>query len=386
MSPFNLIFCSVDDSSGVSGGERYDELLCQKGDTIPGFSAHRMVVFPTPDGEPPRKMSLELNVLQKITAPLKAIKNIFKLRREVIKTGATPIWHFNTSKCLYFLPALFLLRLSGDKCIGITHHMMYLQFKGFGSKVYKLLEGFFIRNLSVRVTPSEYTREIMLQATRKNDIRILPIPFDKTAVPGMDVEEGLANCVREKGLLLYVGTIESRKGLNYLLDAMTILGKNPAGKFRLKIVGKVVDEEYARRLKLQVMSAGIDVEFCGYVSEMQKKRLYAEAEMFVFPSLAEGYGIVLVDAMRNGLPIVAFDNTAIPYVTGYNEERGILCETANACALADAILRLHNDELLGKKLADSGLEYVSRLPGMSEFANTWREILNGMTLNCNVKG
>jgi glycosyltransferase involved in cell wall biosynthesis len=80
-------------------------------------------------------------------------------------------------------------------------------------------------------------------------------------------------------------------------------------------VGTVVDQLYYDNLKHQISTAGLtdNVNFRGRVSDEILAECYQKAEIFTFPSLLEGYGIVLIEAFNNGLPIICFDNTAMPY-------------------------------------------------------------------------
>lgn len=65
------------------------------------------------------------------------------------------------------------------------------------------------------------------------------------------------------------------------------------------------------------------VTFVGRISDEELKSYYSRAYCFVFPSLLEGYGMVLIEAMSYGLPVIAFDNSAIPF-TVKNDRNGIL--------------------------------------------------------------
>jgi glycosyltransferase involved in cell wall biosynthesis len=85
------------------------------------------------------------------------------------------------------------------------------------------------------------------------------------------------------------------------------------------------------------------VDFLGYVddpADVELPRLYAAADVFVLPSLREGFGFVLLEAMASGLPIVASNASAIPEVVG---DAGILVPAQDAGALAKALARLIAD-------------------------------------------
>ncbi len=107
-------------------------------------------------------------------------------------------------------------------------------------------------------------------------------------------------------MILYVGRLEKRKGIKYLLDAFSILGEHDK-KTRLFIAGTGPEEE---SLKNYVNEKNIHrVEFLGYVDETRKIELFRQARLFCAPSkYGESFGIVLLEAMAVGLPVVAGDN------------------------------------------------------------------------------
>lgn len=165
---------------------------------------------------------------------------------------------------------------------------------------------------------------------------------------GVDVEEFSPRVGREGGgriNLLFVGVLEKRKGLEYLLLAMKrILEREP--RARLAVVGGG-----PRRRALEELAKGLgisgSVSFEGFVPEERLRLLYGSADIFVFPSLMEGFGMVLAEAMACGLPIVACRASAIPEVVG---EAGVLVEPRSPGAIAEAVLMLIKDEELRARL------------------------------------
>jgi glycosyltransferase involved in cell wall biosynthesis len=103
--------------------------------------------------------------------------------------------------------------------------------------------------------------------------------------------------------LLFVGRINQRKGMKYLLEAMRLLGPSSV---HLTVCGRVVDDlEYFRPF-------GKQVEICPSVSDGELVAAYQRADLFVFPSVAEGFGQVLLEALACGLPILSTTHTAAP--------------------------------------------------------------------------
>ncbi len=117
--------------------------------------------------------------------------------------------------------------------------------------------------------------------------------------------------------LLFVGEISRRKNLSGLLKAFKILKAD--GKIlrrRLVIVGKKTTE--TDHVMKEVTELGIsgEVFFTGYIPDEDLPFIYNGADLFVFPSLYEGFGIPPLEAMRCGTPVVASNATSIPEVVG----------------------------------------------------------------------
>jgi glycosyltransferase involved in cell wall biosynthesis len=99
------------------------------------------------------------------------------------------------------------------------------------------------------------------------------------------------------------------------------------------------------------------VKLLGFVEHEDMPVLYNLAEVYVYPSLYEGFGLPVLEAMQCGCPVVASDATSIPEVAG---DAAVLVNALDSKALADAICRVITDMELRKKLVDSGFEQVKK--------------------------
>lgn len=166
------------------------------------------------------------------------------------------------------------------------------------------------------------------------------------AVPIARYRDGVPN-------ILFVGRMEPRKGLIHLLRAFRKLQRDGV-RARLLLVGTGPGEREARRYVLTRQLEG--VEFLGRVPEAQKAQLFKTADIYVSPATGrESFGIVLLEAMSAGAPIICSD------IHGYRgvvrrERDGILVEPGNADALAAAIRRLIDDPALRAQLSRAGEE------------------------------
>jgi glycosyltransferase involved in cell wall biosynthesis len=126
--------------------------------------------------------------------------------------------------------------------------------------------------------------------------------------------------------LLFVGTINQRKGIKYLLDAMRLLDGAPVA---LTVCGRVVDD-------LSLFSGVPQVTVCPSPAWPDLLREYTSADLFVFPSLAEGFGHVLLEALASGLPIVTTPRTAGPDLITEGVE-GFVIPAGSAETIAERI-------------------------------------------------
>ena len=206
------------------------------------------------------------------------------------------------------------------------------------------------RKLSGRIAVSEPARAYASKYVSgefsiiPNGIDLRRFNQDVKPMPGYD--DGKIN-------ILFVGRLEKRKGANYLLNAYARLKKEHPN-IRLIIVGPGVN--LRRRYELKVRLSRLkDVVFTGGVSYEDLPRYYQAADIFCAPATGkESFGIVLLEAMALGKPIVATS------IEGYSSvvtpgEQGLLVPPKNCKALAEALERLVNDTALRRQLGEKGL-------------------------------
>jgi phosphatidylinositol alpha-mannosyltransferase len=180
------------------------------------------------------------------------------------------------------------------------------------------------------------------------DYTIIPngVDLDRfaDAEPFEELRDGTIN-------ILFVGRFEERKGLIHLLKAYHRLRKRHVDARLLVIGSGPKAREYRRYVGLRGVR---DVEFLGRVSDDDKARYFASADIFCSPATGqESFGVVLLEAMAAGVPIVASD------IHGYKNVlqrgvQGLLVEPRNHRALAAALYTLSNDADLRHRLGDAG--------------------------------
>ena len=187
------------------------------------------------------------------------------------------------------------------------------------------------------------------------DYKIIPNGIDvdhfaRNTTPWSQYQDGKTN-------ILFVGRLEKRKGLKYLLEAYSRLKWN-LPDIRLIVVGPGQPD----RDSFQIIGArGLhDVVFTGKVTYDDLARYYATAHIFCSPATgSESFGIVLLEAMAAGKPVVASE------IEGYkgiveHEEQGLLFPRKDSEALASALARLIDNPELARRLGAKGRETVDQ--------------------------
>jgi glycosyltransferase involved in cell wall biosynthesis len=158
------------------------------------------------------------------------------------------------------------------------------------------------------------------------------------------------------GYVLFVGTLEPRKNLGVLLDAWERLTRSEPALPRLRVVGGVKPggEEWVRRMSEPPLAGRVD--YIGYVDAVGRRALYAGARILVLPSLHEGFGLPVLEAMALGVPVITSDRGALPEVAG---DAGVTVKADDAAGLAAAIAGLLADPAKAAQMSRRGVELAA---------------------------
>ncbi|MBZ5523534.1 MAG: glycosyltransferase family 4 protein [Acidobacteriia bacterium] len=151
--------------------------------------------------------------------------------------------------------------------------------------------------------------------------------------------------------ILYVGRLQARKNLPRLVEAYA-RAKQRGVKEQLVLVGKKdfqFDQLLARIRELKLESSVI---FPGYVAGEDLPLFYNAAELFVFPSFFEGFGLPVVESMASGLPTITSRGSSLEEVSG---DAAVLVDPSDTASIADAIEQVLGNAELRRQLAERGL-------------------------------
>jgi alpha-1,3-rhamnosyl/mannosyltransferase len=195
-------------------------------------------------------------------------------------------------------------------------------------------------------------RLIAISENSKQDAaRLLGLDAERIEViyPGVpEVYFGAQARPSEKPYVLYVGTIEPRKNLDTLLDAWE--GFRLRGDFDLIVAGASGWEGAKTLARLRAHPRS--VRYLGYVPEDELPGLTAGASAFVYPSLYEGFGLPVAQAMAAGVPVITSNTSCLPEVAGAG---ALLVDPRSAAEIQGAMEKLLTSPELRQELAAAGM-------------------------------
>lgn len=218
--------------------------------------------------------------------------------------------------------------------------------------------------------------------TRNELTTLLDVPPERVAVVhgGVDErfrpitdEDALERMRKKYGLyfpfMLYVGTIEPRKNISRLLRAYTQYRAEHKGRHRLVMAGGLgwLYEDVLR--EIDELSAEHEIIYLGRVPDGDLPYLYTLSDLFVYPSLYEGFGLPPLEAMACGRPVLCSNTSSLPEVVG---EAGVLTSPYDVEGLARAMAELLDDPKRRQALGARGIERA----GIFTWKNSAARLLN----------
>jgi glycosyltransferase involved in cell wall biosynthesis len=186
--------------------------------------------------------------------------------------------------------------------------------------------------------------------TRADAIRLLDLDPERVQViyPGVpEVYFGAQPTPAERPYVLYVGTIEPRKNVDTLLDAWQ--GFRLRNDFDLVIVGS--SGWGSEKTMTRLTSRSLGVRYLGYVPEDELPGLTAGATAFIYPSLYEGFGFPVAQAMAAGVPVITSNSSCLPEIAG---EGALLVDPRSPSEIQAALEKLLTSPELQQQLRTAG--------------------------------
>jgi len=249
---------------------------------------------------------------------------------------------------------------------------------------YKIAKSFLLNPADWFTHLPLYTADKVTALTEweKNEIKKLGIPEEKiTVIPnGINIDK-FSKSFREKyniegPMILFIGQPIRRKGLEYLIGAMPEI-INEFEDLKCVFVG------YRKNDKLEELCDKLNIKsnviFLGFLSEKEKVEALTAADIFVFPTLYEGFGTVVVEAMAAGCPVVTTDVAGNSEIVK-NNRNGILVKPKSSEEICKAVIKLLENNGIRKKMGNVNKNEAKKYSWSNvalQFEAIFEEVSNG---------
>lgn len=223
--------------------------------------------------------------------------------------------------------------------------------------------------LGTRISTRRARRILTIsESTKRDAVRLLGLDPNRidVALPGVDAEffqevdaGALETFRRTKGLpehfVLFVGTREPRKNIPSLLRAFGAAKRQLHFSHKLVLAGGRgwMDDDIPRTIEELGMSG--EVLFPGFVSHEELPLWYRAADVFVYPSQYEGFGMPALEALASGTPVITSNVSSLPEAVG---DAALLIDPKSPDEIANALVRVLQDNTLGAEMRARGLKHA----------------------------
>ncbi|TCZ65771.1 glycosyltransferase family 4 protein [Flaviaesturariibacter aridisoli] len=235
----------------------------------------------------------------------------------------------------------------------------------------------FVRRARVLCTVSDFTRadlqqQYQLPAHRirivQNGVRagFAPLGYEERAV----VKERYTGGTE---YFLYAGALQPRKNLINLLKGFSQFKKRQKSNWKLVLAGRLAWKNDEFLTLLQSYKYRDDVVLTGYVDDGELQRLMAACYAFVYPSLFEGFGVPVLEAMQSGVPVLTSSNSAMAEVCG--PEGALYFDPKEPASIAGELMHIYKDEDGRRQLIEKGLQRAKDFSWEKSAEQLWAAIL-----------
>ena len=290
------------------------------------------------------------------------ISKIFYIRNYFDIVHGNGIADFCLNKFFIKRPRIITTHHLGSSTVKMLKADGYARWRNMRSEIgiTSYLQKKCIKSADMVITVSNFTKLDIIKTfnTPESKIKVIynGINYNDFTVPKRTINKAKKTFgFSERPVLLFVGRLEPRKGIDILLKAMVKILQNM--DVELLLVGPGEQTKY--RELASCLGILEKVRFFGRVSDELLKILFASCDLFVLPSRLEGFGLVLVEAMAAGKPVVATNVGGIPEVVK-SMQNGILVDADDENALALAVVSILRDKILLENIGNNNRVTVQK--------------------------
>ncbi|MEW6002590.1 MAG: glycosyltransferase family 1 protein [Nitrospirota bacterium] len=269
-----------------------------------------------------------------------------------------------------YCPILEFPFISHTPTVVHIHDLHFIHFSsefGFAAPRLKFSLKIIRRIVKRVIVSSEFIKNELIRLTdiRESQIDVVPLAYNNSVFKPMPLEirkDFLNKNGLRENYILFVGSLFPYKNLKTLVDAfLRIKDKIPHS---LVVVGR-------REFSLKPPVKDERITYMDYVDGEDLPFFYSCADLFVYPSLKEGFGIAPLEAMACGTPVISSNGGSLPEVVG---DAAILFDPEDSESLSELIINVINNEGLRKELIEKGFKNIKNF--------SWRKTAEGILASC----
>lgn len=258
---------------------------------------------------------------------------------------------------ILFVPAHTLPLIAPKKSLVVIHDIGYDHFPDLyrgRDRIYHHMALRLAKRAAHILTISEFTRQDLHEKYKfpLEKITTVHLGFDPANFHPIAKDE---TSPREVPYFFFIGRIEYRKNISRMLEAFAEFKRDTKLPHKFLLAGRpahgydtIMETYHSFEKKIQD-----DIEFLGYTSQEDANRYLRHCEIFMFPSLFEGFGLPVLEAFASGVPVITSTTSSLPEVAG---DAAILVDPWNPVAISDAMVKLAKDKELRQTLIERGLK------------------------------
>lgn len=241
----------------------------------------------------------------------------------------------------------------------VVHDLAFKHYPQFIAKhhlyYYRAYTKKFLNKATAIATVSEFSKSDIVQQY-KIDPEKINVVYSAAKNIFKPIDISLQQKTKEKysdgrEYFLFVGGIHPRKNLMNLLRAFSLFKKWQRSNMKLLVAGRMAWQYDDIVEKLKTYKYRDDVVLLNYLPEDELANITASAYAMLFPSLFEGFGVPVIEAMQSAVPVITSNTSSLPEIGG---SAALYADPTDADAIAKQMLQLYKDESLRNKLIEEG--------------------------------
>lgn len=215
-----------------------------------------------------------------------------------------------------------------------------------------------VARAEVAITASRSAADDLKKFLNSEESKIRIVHYAAAECFRRKVEEPyLHRAMRKYGIasryILFLGTIEPRKNITTLIRAFALMRKDGGVEHKLVIAGRETDYYGQCQSLVRLLNLNGEVVFTGFIDEEDLAYIYSGADLFVYPSHYEGFGLPPLEAMACGVPTIVSEGSCFPEVVG---DGAMMVPSEDAQRLCMAMRRVLSEEGLRQELSEKGMK------------------------------